>query len=252
MIGQALEQLVPENDANQGRLAEAMRYGLLGGGKRIRPVLLLEICRVSGGNTEAALPFACALEMIHAYSLIHDDLPCMDDDDMRRGKPSVHKKFGEASAVLAGDALQSLAFEIILNPENPKAFSTSQTMKAAYILARASGVHGMAHGQQMDLDQSASWGQIHALKTGALISAAAEIGCVLGGANNRLTDAAVAYAKAIGRAFQLIDDMLDGQNGQGQFEEAKNLTNEAICALSPFSDRGFLIWMAEKLLNRGD
>ena len=140
-IESMLDRLLPIQGELYADVIAAMRYSLLNGGKRIRPVLLLEFCRLCGGSTEAALPYACALEMIHTYSLIHDDLPCMDDDGMRRGKPSCHKAFGEATALLAGDALLTLAFETAAAPENGKLAGPERALSAAWELARAAGIH---------------------------------------------------------------------------------------------------------------
>ena len=192
-----------------------MRYSLLGGGKRIRPILLLEFCNICGGDEAAALPFACAIEMIHTYSLIHDDLPCMDNDDMRRGRASNHKVFGEDTALLAGDSLLTMAFETMLSEEAVQLAGAQRAAKAAGILAAAAGTHGMVGGQMIDLmseGRSISFETLKTMdehKTGALIVAAAKMGCVLGGADDRQLEAAEEYAKAIGLAFQIVDDILD-------------------------------------------
>ncbi len=221
-IEEALRRFVPEEkERMQSGLFEAMRYSLLAGGKRIRPVLLLEFCGVCGGDQQAALPFACAVEMIHTYSLIHDDLPCMDDDGLRRGKPSSHVVFGEAQALLAGDALQAAAFETMLSPRSVAAVGAERAAGAAGILAEAAGARGMAGGQAIDLlcgGKSVSVAALQEMdecKTGALIRAAAKMGCVLAGASPRQVAAADGYAKALGFAFQIEDDLLDVEGDAG-------------------------------------
>ena len=198
-------------DLPQKRLFDAMRYSLLAGGKRIRPVLTLEFCRICGGDWRSALPFACALEMIHTYSLIHDDLPCMDNDDYRRGRLTNHKVFGEALAVLAGDGLLTAAFETAASAATDPAV----TVKAIRILAEQAGELGMVGGQVLDMDAE---GQelteqgiydIQCRKTGALIQAACQIGVVAAGGTQQQLDAAKTYAQNLGLAFQIRDDMLD-------------------------------------------
>lgn len=208
----ALEGYLPECKENYKIVSDAMRYSVLGGGKRIRAALCLEFCRVCGADSEKAIPFACAVEMIHAYSLIHDDLPCMDNDDMRRGKPSCHKAFSEDTALLAGDALQPLAFETVLSAQN---VAVQNVVRASKVLAKASGYQGMVGGQVLDLDaegKEVSYQtllDIETLKTGALISAACEMGCIAADANDEMINAAKNYSAKIGRVFQMIDDVLD-------------------------------------------
>jgi geranylgeranyl pyrophosphate synthase len=217
-IEAALERLLPPPDPAlpERRVVEAMRYSLLAGGKRLRPVLCLAAAEAVGGPnaTAADVDRACAaIECVHTYSLIHDDLPAMDDDDLRRGKPTCHRAFDEATAILAGDALQVLAFEMLCEADGIRA-DTRLALLAT--LASASGVSGMVGGQAMDL---ACVGQavaqpalerMHALKTGALIRAAVRMGGLLGGANSEALDALDRYASAIGLAFQVQDDILDG------------------------------------------
>ncbi len=210
---QALEQVLPLIDCPQKKVVEAMRYSLLGGGKRLRAALLLAFYDVCGGEEQNALQFACALEMIHAYSLIHDDLPCMDDDDLRRGRPSCHIAYGEATALLAGDGLLTHAFDTMLHAENVPA---ERVLKAAACLSTAIGAYGMIGGQVMDLANEGQTSisedrlkETDALKTGALISAACEMGCILAGASERQQKAAKNYAAKIGLAFQITDDILD-------------------------------------------
>ena len=198
-------------DAPAG-LGEAMRYAVLDGGKRLRPLLVLAACEAVGGNAQAALRAACAVELLHAYSLVHDDMPCMDNDVMRRGKPTVHVRFGEARALLAGDALQALAFEL-LTPE--EGVPPAMQARLCRELARAAGADGMAGGQAIDL---ASVGlqlsedqlrQMHRLKTGALLQASVVMGAVCGQTPEGTLRALSDYGAAMGLAFQVVDDVLD-------------------------------------------
>ena len=195
------------------RLSDAMRYAVLDGGKRLRPLLVLAACEAVDGNAEAALRAACAVELIHAYSLVHDDMPCMDNDILRRGKPTVHVKFGEAGALLAGDALQALAFEL-LAPEGD-AVPASIQANLCRLLARAAGHEGMAGGQAIDL---ASVGlalnedalrRMHRMKTGALLQGSVVMGAVCGAPTPVVLDALRGYGAALGLAFQVVDDILD-------------------------------------------
>lgn len=207
-INSALKEYLPTAD---DVVSQAMRYSVENGGKRIRPALLLEFCRVCGGDYKKAVPFACALEMIHTYSLIHDDLPCMDNDDFRRGKPSCHIAFGEEYALLAGDALLTLAFETAMKSN----LSAEITIKAAKELAKAAGVMGMVGGQVLDLQNEgkkvgvSDLQKTDELKTGELIRAACVLGCVCAGADDKKIAAAEKYAHDIGIAFQIVDDILD-------------------------------------------
>lgn len=211
VIEEALEKAIPAPDPGRpdSRVTEAMRYSLLCGGKRIRPILVLAFSRLCGGEEERAIPFACAVEMVHTYSLIHDDLPCMDDDDLRRGRPTNHKVYGEAMALLAGDGLLTKAFETALAyPGNPK-----DAVRAAGILAERAGNQGMVGGQCVDLElQTADMESLKFMDTGktvALISAACEMGCVAGGGGEEELRAARQYAFGLGMAFQIRDDILD-------------------------------------------
>lgn len=194
---------------------EAMRYSLLGGGKRLRAILALEFCRAFGGELEEALPAACALEMIHAYSLIHDDLPCMDDDDLRRGKPTNHKKFGDALALLAGDGLLTLAFEILSREDSVELMGPARCIETIHVLSCAAGEYGMLGGQVADVLGSgramtkSEHSEMVAMKTGALLRAAVHCGCIAGKAGKEQTQAALHYAERIGTAFQITDDLLD-------------------------------------------
>ena len=200
-----------DESAAQWELYRAMRYSLLAGGKRIRPVLTLEFCRMCGGDWRAALPFAAAIEMVHTYSLIHDDLPCMDNDDYRRGRLTNHKVFGEAGAVLAGDALLTAAFETVGGADA----APDVIVRVVRILAGAAGELGMVGGQVLDLageDAVLTEDEvhtIHSLKTGALIRAACQMGVAAAGGTQAQLDAARDYAQALGMAFQIRDDMLD-------------------------------------------
>lgn len=197
----------------QQKLLDAMRYSLLAGGKRIRPVLVLKFCEAAGGDPERALPLACAVEMMHTYSLIHDDLPCMDNDDLRRGRPTNHNVFGECTATLAGDALQAAAFQAVLSAPLP----AEAVAAAALELARAAGAEGMCGGQQLDMEgenTAFSLEQItymNGLKTGCLLRAACVMGVLAAGVteDDPKVTAAATYADAIGLAFQIRDDMLN-------------------------------------------
>ena len=210
-IDSALESFFRSAPAQLSGLAEAMRYSLLAGGKRIRPMLVLEFCRICGGDIETALPVACAIEMLHTYSLIHDDLPCMDDDSLRRGRPTNHVVYGECTATLAGDALQAEAFGTILRSELP----ADRKARCACFLADAVGLDGMCGGQFLDMlgegrvlseDELTD---INSRKTGALLTAACRMGVAAGGGNEAQLEAASLYGAAIGAAFQIRDDMLD-------------------------------------------
>ena len=210
-IDAALESYFRSTPAQLSGLAEAMRYSLLAGGKRIRPMLVLEFCRICGGDIETALPVACAIEMLHTYSLIHDDLPCMDDDSLRRGRPTNHVVYGECTATLAGDALQAEAFGTILRSELP----ADRKARCACFLADAVGLDGMCGGQFLDMlgegrvlseDELTD---INSRKTGALLTAACRMGVAAGGGNEAQLEAASLYGAAIGAAFQIRDDMLD-------------------------------------------
>ena len=191
------------------QLKEAMRYSLLGGGKRLRGCLLLISCALAGGDVDEALPFAAALEMIHAYSLIHDDLPAMDNDTLRRGKPTNHVVFGEAMAILAGDGLLTHAFEIMAASHHPRAF------RALGEIARAAGVGGMLGGQVLDVTNEGAAPEktlvedIQRGKTAALLTAPVTAGLILGGADERRIEAGRAYGYHLGMAFQIVDDILD-------------------------------------------
>ena len=211
LINNALYGFVELTGGEEDEVSKAMLYSLKNGGKRVRPMLVLEFCRVCGGDIQAALPFACAVEMIHTYSLIHDDLPCMDDDDFRRGMPSCHKQFGEATALLAGDGLLTLAFSVLSKSD----LSAEKKVEAVKVLADCAGHLGMIGGQTMDLaheGQKITLEQLRktdALKTGRLIRCACALGCIAAGADKEMYLAAEKYADSIGLAFQIVDDLLD-------------------------------------------
>jgi farnesyl diphosphate synthase len=209
-----LDRLLPRH----GRLAEAMRYAALAPGKRLRPFFALEAAKMLGADEAAVLRAACALELIHAYSLVHDDLPCMDDDDLRRGLPTTHRKFDEATAVLAGDALQSLAFEVLADPETHEDPEIRSRLVLA--LARASGQTGMAGGQMLDLSGSPEIETMQAMKTGALITCAFEIALIISGASRLQWTALIAYSVDLGLAYQIADDLLDAEGDESELGKA--------------------------------
>jgi farnesyl diphosphate synthase len=203
----------PVSEPAPAGLGDAMRYAVLDGGKRLRPLLVLAACEAVNGNPQAALRAACAVELIHAYSLVHDDMPCMDNDVLRRGKPTVHVRFGQAQALLAGDALQALAFEL-LTPDDDTVATDTQA-RLCRMLARAAGAQGMAGGQAIDLASvgmplnSAQLHEMHRLKTGALLQVSVLMGACCGSASGEVTNALRDYGAAVGLAFQVVDDILD-------------------------------------------
>ncbi len=221
LVEETLAQRLHQPPGPAARLLEAMRYSLLAGGKRLRPVIALAACEAVGGKLESAMGLACALEMIHTYSMIHDDLPCMDDDDLRRGKPTNHKVYGEAMATLAGDALLTDAFGVLARL-TPPAVARGALVETVAELAAAAGSPGMVAGQTLDLmDEGravslAELEDLHARKTGALFVAAAVGGGRLGGGIESQLAALDAYARALGLAFQVIDDLLDVEGSTEQ------------------------------------
>ncbi len=262
-------------DEPQQTLFEAMRYSLLAGGKRLRPIFVLDFCRMCGGDWRAAIPFAAAVEMVHTYSLIHDDLPCMDNDDFRRGMPTSHKVYGEATAVLAGDALLTAAFSTIARSD----FSAQIRIKAVEILSECAGETGMVGGQILDMqseERQCSKQEvidIQSRKTGALIRAACMLGVLAASGSEQQFSAAAAFADHLGLAFQIRDDMLDVIGNAEELGKAvgvdveKNTfvqlygletcssmvsehTDQAIAALHTFYDNKFMIELANKLVNR--
>jgi geranylgeranyl diphosphate synthase type II len=263
-VERALTSYLPKDDS-QNTLYQIMEYACAAGGKRLRPVLALEFCRICGGDVQKALPFACAVEMIHSYSLVHDDLPCMDNSPTRRGRPSAHAAYGETMALLAGDALLNRAFEVILNPENRQGLPEKSVLLAAFALADAAGAQGMVGGQYLDLQSECKSIDLYTLerlqmgKTAALIRASCEIGCHIAGADDEKLDAARTFGTQLGLCFQIVDDILDatatseqigkpagsdGESGKATYvsllglEEATGLADKrsemAIQALAPF------------------
>ncbi|MDD2361910.1 MAG: polyprenyl synthetase family protein [Oscillospiraceae bacterium] len=223
IIETSLQNYIPERNLTlQDELFNSMEYACAAGGKRLRPVLLMEFCRVCGGDTRKALPFACAVEIIHSYSLVHDDLPCMDNSPLRRGRPSAHIAFGEAMALLAGDALLNRAFEIMLDPANRQGLSTESAIEAAFILANAAGARGMVGGQVIDLKSECQAIDLDTLenlqkgKTAALISAACQMGCCIAGADEKKMDTAREFGLQLGLCFQIVDDILDNTSTSEQ------------------------------------
>ena len=268
LVENALDLYMPGKDTLPADLHSAMRYSVFAGGKRIRPVLLMAACEAVGGSAVDALPAACAIEMIHSYSLIHDDLPAMDDDDYRRGQPTNHKVYGEATAILAGDALLTEAFILLSSPLNVDKLTPVQIVELINLLSKSSGSRGMVGGQVVDME---SEGQgidlptleyIHTHKTGALLLAALEMGCVIGQSTSEQRQALKRYGEAIGLAFQVADDILDIVSDQdslgkdigsdeargkatypallgldGARQRAEELRTMALGAISSFSDQ---------------
>ena len=279
LVDDRLEQffLLPEEDCLHG-FSEAARYSLLAGGKRIRAILVLEFCRICGGNIHSALDVACAIEMLHAYSLIHDDLPCMDNDNLRRGKPTNHIVFGECVATWAGDVLQAEAFGTILRSALPM----EARLRCATNLANAVGFDGMCGGQYLDmlgegrLLTTEELDDINARKTGALLIAACTMGVAAAGGTETQENAAALYGASVGMAFQIRDDMLDALSSEAELgkpigsdrEEKKNtymvllgekacedligrLTEQAVTTLhGEFTETDFLVHLAESLAKR--
>lgn len=214
-IEKVLEKYFPQAKGYEERVISAAKYSLMAGGKRLRPILCLVGCEIVGGNWEEILLFAAGIECLHTYSLIHDDLPCMDDDDLRRGKPSCHKAFDPATAILAGDGLQALAFEFFSHPELVKKVNKARLLKAIHYISRAVGLKGMVGGQMVDLLMEGKRGSpkilkwIHFHKTVCLIEASLLSGAILGGGTSRELRKLSSYGKNLGFAFQIIDDLLD-------------------------------------------
>lgn len=263
----ALDRLLPASTGHQSVVIEAMRYAALGGGKRLRPFLVLETARMLGGDEGHAMTVGCALECVHVYSLVHDDLPCMDDDDIRRGKPTVHKRYDEALAVLAGDGLLTHAFELLAG----EGAHDDPTIRARLVLelSRAGGTHGMIGGQVVDMTvaenarDTALITQLQAMKTGALIRFATKAGALISNAQPHDLVALDRYADALGLAFQIRDDILDVEGDaalvgkavgkdadlgkatfvsllglKGAKEKAQALGETARAALAPYGEKG--------------
>ncbi len=248
-------RFTPAEDGADG-LREAMIYSLIPGGKRVRPVLCLEFARICGGEPEDVVPVACGLELLHSYSLIHDDLPCMDDDDERRGKPSSHVKFGAGTAVLAGDCLQAEAFAAVCDAP----ISESARFRCCRILSGAAGIGGICGGQYMDLDDTDITAEgltaTDLCKTAALIAAACAMGAAAVGAAEETVAAARDFGAALGMAFQCRDDLLDGDGfcallGPEKCQQmTESYTQDAYALLDKFEDTEFLRTLTEKLAGR--
>ena len=281
MTEEALEKYLPEINCLQQNVIKAARHSLTAGGKRIRPALVMEFCRVCGGEPETALPVACAIEMMHTFSLIHDDLPCMDNDDMRRGKPSCHKAFGEATALLAGDALAILPAQIIASAALKGTLSSEAALKIIELLGERAGIFGMIGGQVIDLENEGKQPEtgvileMYRMKTGALLEFCCRAGCLAAGAGAEKQLSAGSYGQRLGLAFQIIDDILDitadekllgkpvgsdAESGKYTYvsavgvdrarAEAERLTKEAERFRSDFSENAFLTGLTELLLKR--
>lgn len=212
-VEKALEALMPSEGSYPDRLVSAMRYSLFAGGKRIRPILVLAAAGAAGGKDEDALDPACAVELVHTYSLIHDDLPAMDDDDFRRGRPTCHRAFDEGTAILAGDALLTMAFDLLSSDGSEK--KSALRLRMVQELARAAGWRGMVGGQQVDMDSEGTEPDlplleyIHTHKTGALIKCSLILGGLSAGAQGKTLEALISYGEKVGLAFQVVDDILD-------------------------------------------
>ena len=253
-VEEKLEHLLPMLKEEESRLHEAMRYAVLGGGKRLRPFLVIHSAGLFGVNRECALHAAAAVECVHCYSLAHDDLPCMDDDDLRRGRPSTHKKYDEATAVLAGDALLTLAFEILSRPDTHE--DPHVRCELVRSLAEAAGARGMVGGQMIDLQaqhQNLAIGAVarmQQMKTGALISMACEAGAIMGRADSPHRQALRAYAFDLGLAFQIADDLLDmAQPGRGDQAAGKATF---VTAMGPERARAQAAFLSEQAVQHLD
>lgn len=286
LIEEHILDLLPEIDHKSIGLYDAMKYSLTAGGKRVRPILLLAACEFAGGKAETALPYACAIEYIHTYSLIHDDLPAMDDDQLRRGVPTNHIIFGEAMAILAGDGLQAAAFEAMTRDEMlylDNEAELKKRMRAFYEIVKGAGCRGMVAGQVADIeseDKACSremLDYIHLTKTAALIVAAVRAGAQLGGADEEMLNRLTLYAENLGLAFQICDDILDVEGVEQEMgkkagmdtekkkstypslygletsrEKLRELTDSALSALEPYYDNAeFFNDYAEELAVRG-
>ena len=239
LINKTLELMVAPENTFPPSIHKAVRYSLLDGGKRIRPILTLCAYDLIAGNYQAVLPFACGIEMIHTYSLIHDDLPAMDNSDFRRGRPSNHKVFGEALAILAGDALLTMAFDVMTDAARHDSLKPAFLLKAVREIARAAGLQGMIGGQTIDIETQGLHFDlplleyIHTHKTGALIVAALRAGAVLGEAQEEHLDALTRYGRCIGLAFQITDDILDIEGTKATMGKTTGLDSLADKATYP-------------------
>ncbi|OGX03152.1 MAG: hypothetical protein A3G87_07250 [Omnitrophica bacterium RIFCSPLOWO2_12_FULL_50_11] len=253
----ALDRVLPPADQNPAVLHEAMRYSVLDGGKRIRPLLAMAVCDMFGGDSEQILIPACSIELIHSYSLIHDDLPCMDNDEWRRGQLTCHKKYGEAMALLAGDGLLTLAFHLLGKLQDER-----KGQRLTRELAQAAGTFGMVGGQAMDLISGSlemnlpTLDAIHINKTGQMIRVSGMVGAIMGGANQDAETRILKFGEYLGFAFQIVDDILD-RNGYLHFmsahkarEKASDLITKAKKELSSFKMNQRLLEMADWIGNR--
>ncbi len=231
-VDRTLDRVLPPEEEEPRVIHRSMRYSIFAGGKRLRPILAIAAYRIAGGSQDAILVPACGLELIHTYSLIHDDLPCMDDDDYRRGRPTNHKVFGEAMAVLAGDAMTALAFECLLTEDRKGRFPEGAQLSAARAVARAIGTVGLVGGQVMDISNDARDGRKETLeetcgrKTGALIETSLECGGLLAGADSKVLGALRRYGKGLGLGFQIIDDVLNVTGDPRQMGKAAHSDQE--------------------------
>ena len=277
LVDNALKEYIKEADTPQKKIYDAMTYSLFAGGKRLRPVIMLMTAKMCGAAPDTVLPFACAMEMIHTYSLIHDDLPAMDNDDLRRGKPTNHKVFGEAIAILAGDALLTKAFEVAL--WNSQTAEPKRVLRALDDLSKASGADGMIGGQVIDIESHDEdlelLKYLHSLKTGAIIRASGIIGAILAGADDEQINAIDSFCYNLGIAFQIQDDILDvtgtseelgkpigsdEENNKSTYvtllgleksqELVKEYTGKAVDSLKIFENPDELIALANKLVGR--
>ncbi len=258
LISKCLEGYISSVKNKHSKLADAVAHTLRNG-KKIRPVLCIATCESVGANPKASIPAACAIEMIHAYSLIHDDLPSMDNDDTRRGLPSVHKLFGEATAILAGDLLLTDSFGFFIQEGRAANLPDAVLTETVEVLSASAGKSGMAVGQMMDLEnkEPAKKGlvsKIHSLKTGSLIEASVKCGAIAGEADNRRIEPLVKYARATGLAFQAMDDIIDSCESDPQMEtkeKARSLTQQALKELEGFDgDKTMLSNLAIRLCER--
>ena len=281
MTERAIDSYLPETECLQKNVILAARHSLTAGGKRLRPALVMEFCRVSGGEAASALPVACAIEMMHTFSLIHDDLPCMDNDDMRRGRPSCHKAFGEANALLAGDALAILPGEIIAKAGLKGTISQGAALKIISLLGEQAGIFGMIGGQVIDTENEGKQLpenvllEMYRMKTGALLEFCCRAGVIAAGGGAELQLAAGTYARKLGLAFQIIDDVLDAESTAEELGKsvgsdvrdgkttylsfmsaadarayARRVTDEATAAVAGYPGSEMLTTLAEWLLMR--
>lgn len=278
LVEAALKKYIKAENNPQKKIYEAVEYSLMAGGKRLRPVIMMMTAKMLGKSPNTVLPFAAAIEMIHTYSLIHDDLPAMDDDDLRRGRPTNHKVFGEAMAILAGDALLTKAFEVASDFDD-ETVSRERVLRAISVLAKSAGADGMVGGQVVDIESRNEDAELlkylHSLKTGALIKASGMIGAILSGANDEEISAVESFCENLGIAFQIQDDILDvvgseeelgkpiGSDAENEkstyvtifgIEKARKMaedyTNMAIESLGMFENSHELAELAKKLMGR--